>query len=114
MLVKKQLLVTAVVGAVALLAGLQYGLAALSGGLIATLASVVTVLMAFKSGRAYRPKEMLAAFNAGLALKYFVVILGFGLVSWIFKPPFFPLIAGFVAAYSVYWFALKANLSTKG
>ena len=112
-LVLTQVVVTLVAACLAGLFGTEFFLAAFSGGSIATASSALMAIMVFKSGRIWQPQELLGAFSQGAALKFLVVTLGFALVSWLLQPPFFPLIGGFVAAYSVYWFALIAN-ATKG
>lgn len=112
-LVLTQAVVTVVIAGLAGLFGSESFFAAFCGGSIATASSALMAIMVFKSGRIWQPQELLGAFSQGAALKFLVVTLGFALVSWLLQPPFLPLIGGFVAVYSVYWFALIAN-ATKG
>jgi ATP synthase protein I len=105
-----QAVVTLLVASGALVgAGGRASMSALAGGGITMLASLAMVLVAFRGGDDANPKRIVRGFFRGEAVKLSLTVLLLVVTLRSGAVDALPMLAAFVAASFVYWFALIKN-----
>lgn len=106
-LLRIQAVLTALCGlAMAMIAGLGWGLAAMIGGAIGLSLSLITAL---RIGLALSqdPKTMVRAFYRAMALKFVLAVVVFVIVAIGFAGYFVPVVTGYAATAVAYWLAMR-------
>lgn len=109
-IVRTQLAVTIAVALVVLaLAGLESAYSALAGGLISVIANFYFAMQMF-AGAGKSPRQLVAAFYVGEAVKILITVALFVFVIKVLNVLFLPLFITYVITLLVYWFALLPAL----
>ncbi|SRR5690554_395169 len=102
-----QAALTALCGlAMAMIAGVSWGIAALAGGAIGLGLSLVTALR-IRLSPGQEPTVMVQAFYRAMALKFVLAVVVFVIVATAFPGYFLPVVTGYAATAVAYWLAMR-------
>lgn len=98
--------------------GSSAALAALAGGAIGTISSLIVALLVFGTGwgrnRVKAPQAIAKGLYMGEAIKFFLTIVGFVMTLGVIEMAPLPVFIGYLATFLMYWVALFVTANVEG